>query len=103
MRWNVTTRALRTVTKYGSLDKYVLGVRTKWLGDRAMWLRCRLRDEINKKEGSAATQESGVDRRVMQTTEIERARARLLSGMPVRRSYRFRLLIIDLCTEGGQG
>jgi hypothetical protein len=50
MRWNVTTRAMRTVKKYGSLDKYVLGVRNKWLGERAMWLRVRLQDEIRKRE-----------------------------------------------------
>lgn len=45
MRMNVTTRALKTIKKYGSLDDYLLKVRTKWLGERAMWLRAKIQDK----------------------------------------------------------
>lgn len=82
MRWNVTTRAMRTINKYGSLDQYLLNVRTKWLGERAMWLRCRLRDELHKKELEAAAENSGAER-VIVKTELERAKEQLVTGMPV--------------------
>jgi hypothetical protein len=38
------------VKKYGSLDNYLLNVRTKWLGERAMWLRSRIQDKLATKE-----------------------------------------------------
>ena len=47
---NVTMRAMRTIKKYGSLDNYLLKVRTKWLGERAMWLRTKLQDRGAKVE-----------------------------------------------------
>ncbi|KAG8807749.1 hypothetical protein FRC17_004281, partial [Serendipita sp. 399] len=50
MRWNVTMHAMRTVKKYGSLDDYLLKVRTKWLGERAMFVRTKLQDELRKRD-----------------------------------------------------
>jgi len=82
MKWNVTTRAMRTVHKYGSLDQYLLGVRTKWLGERAMWLRCRIRDEIHKNEAETAA-ETGTTRSIRPKTELEIAKERLVAGMSV--------------------
>lgn len=85
MKWNVTTRAMRTVQKYGSLDQYLLGVRTKWLGERAMWLRCRIRDEIHKKEEETAmaAADTGTTRAIRAKTELEIAKERLVAGMSV--------------------
>jgi hypothetical protein len=87
MRWNVTARAMRTVKKYGSLDKYVLGVRNKWLGERAMWLRVRLQDEIRKREladQASSGESSNPVHAVRLKTELERRSDRLVLTMPVR-------------------
>ncbi|KIM27934.1 hypothetical protein M408DRAFT_329844 [Serendipita vermifera MAFF 305830] len=85
MRWNVTARAMRTMKKYGSLDKYVLGVRTKWLGDRAMWLRSRLQDEMKKKEAiEAASLEEGetIVQMARPRTQLEKKSDMLLRNIP---------------------
>jgi large subunit ribosomal protein L28 len=87
MRWNITARAMRTVKKYGSLDKYVLGVRTKWLGERAMWLRIRLQDEIRKREladKASSGENNNPVHAARSKTELERRSERLLLTMPVR-------------------
>lgn len=47
--------------KYGSLDGYLLNVRTKWLGERAMWLRSRIQDELSVKEAQANAKIEGND------------------------------------------
>lgn len=44
VKFQVTTRALRTIKKYGGIDKYLLNVRTKFLGETAMKMRIKLRD-----------------------------------------------------------
>jgi hypothetical protein len=78
---------MRTVKKYGSLDKYVLGVRNKWLGERAMWLRVRLQDEIRKRELADQASSGENDKpvhAVRPKTELERRSERLLLTMPVR-------------------
>ena len=87
MRWNVTARAMRTMKKYGSLDKYVLGVRNKWLGDRAMWLRTRLQDEVKKQDliDAVSSDEGGEIVQIARPkTELERRSDRLLRNLPVR-------------------
>ena len=53
MRFKVTTRALRTIKKYGSLDNYLLGVRTKFLGEQGMRVRLLLRNELRRREDEA--------------------------------------------------
>jgi hypothetical protein len=85
MRWNVTTRAMRTINKYGSLDNYLLGTRTKWLGERAMWLRCRIRDEIKNTEAQSAKAITVGDTQlpVQSKTALEKASERLVTSMPV--------------------
>lgn len=50
IKFKITTRAMRTVKKYGGLDSYLLNVRTKWLGNTAMWWRLKLRDSVNSRE-----------------------------------------------------
>ena len=86
MKWNVTARAMRTIKKYGGLDKYILGVRTKWLGERAMWLRSRLQDETRKR-ASIGDVSSGESNNIVQAvrpkTELERRSERILLTMPV--------------------
>lgn len=77
MRWNVTTRAMRTINKYGSLDNYLLNTRTKWLGERAMWLRCRLRDELKDAEAAQIDTET-----LRSKTELEKASEKLVTSMP---------------------
>ena len=50
MRFKVTTRALKTIKKYGGLDNYLLGVRTKFLGEQGMRVRLLLRNELRRRE-----------------------------------------------------
>lgn len=84
---------MRTVKKYGGLDKYVLGVRNKWLGERAMWLRTRLQDEIRKRESTEAStssgegESSGATLTVRPKTELEKRSDRLLLSVPVCSSH----------------
>jgi hypothetical protein len=89
MRWNVTTRAMRTINKYGSLDKYLLGSRTKWLGERAMWLRCRIRDEIKNNEASSTKAITVDDTQLpaQSKTALEKASEKLVISMPVSCSF----------------
>lgn len=53
MRFKVTTRALKTIKKYGGLDNYLLGVRTKFLGEQGMRVRLLLRNELRRREDKA--------------------------------------------------
>jgi large subunit ribosomal protein L28 len=53
MRFKVTTRALKTIKKYGGLDNYLLGVRTKFLGEQGMRVRLILRNELRRREDEA--------------------------------------------------
>jgi len=53
MRFKVTTRALKTIKKYGGLDNYLLGVRTKFLGEQGMRVRLQLRNELRRREDEA--------------------------------------------------
>ncbi|KAG9056778.1 39S ribosomal protein L24, mitochondrial [Serendipita sp. 407] len=81
MRWNVTMHAMRTVKKYGSLDDYLLKVRTKWLGERAMLVRTKLQDEVRKQEQEQAKPTSN-GRRKWKATQLEKMSDKLMTSIP---------------------
>lgn len=47
VKLKVTTRALRTIDKYGGLDGYLLGVNCLKLGEEGMRLRMLIKDKQN--------------------------------------------------------
>jgi len=49
VRLKVTTRALKTIKKYGGLDNYLLNVKTDFLGQEGMRLRVLVREQRNLK------------------------------------------------------
>ena len=45
VKLKVTTKALKTIDKYGGLDAYLLGSKTEVLGDKGMSLRALVRQK----------------------------------------------------------
>ena len=74
MRFKVTTRALRTIKKYGSLDNYLLGVRTKFLGEQGMRVRLLLRNELRRREDEAIFAEAVRASRSVGWTKVSNTR-----------------------------
>ncbi|KAH7915951.1 hypothetical protein BJ138DRAFT_1053876 [Hygrophoropsis aurantiaca] len=52
IRVKLTTRALKTVNKYGSIDQYLLRTKPELLGWEGMRLRIQLREKIKEQEAS---------------------------------------------------
>jgi len=70
MRFKVTTRALKTIKKYGGLDKYLLGVRTKLLGEQGMRVRLLLQNELRRREDEAIFAEAVMASRSVGWTKV---------------------------------
>lgn len=70
MRFKVTTRALRTIKKHGGLDNYLLGVRTKFLGEQGMRVRLLLRNELRRREDEAIFAEAVRAQRSLGWTKV---------------------------------